>query len=877
MGLVDAFSTALTDTAPALVSKVIGAFYNLIAVNILGFAWEKTEPLLTKQPLPANTAFTGPDPGGVSVLFEPAMNVIDSVILPISLLLLTISIIIILFVSVLDQAPEIDLDIDDIRGRVIFAPLLISLWPPLATLMLLIGAGLASIFQPELFGSTPGGYNKVIEEMSDPSAFSGDLGAGAASLLGLFFASSGLLVIAIVGILAIVRLFAIPLLFVLGPILITMWTFDSDAIDFSFATTGIKWFVGLALFPVGAELLLSFIPAMFAVFYSGGPLESLKPIVFPILIVALPLLAGLLPWALVISTSKVMSATKEVGGAAAGVATGGASLAAGATSRIGSAAASKAANSPKTQTAKSGLMSAYGSAKNSDFVDGFKNSTTRSHASTVKSYASSAKGAASEGKEAAGVVSEFASSRYAYGRDTASAAASQMGIEKDEDGKIAGRDVETYTGTKFRKAFSSVAGTANTGGGGMRRDVTNEVVGKRKKRNAQEGEPEAVAGNDDYSDKEKSMLAAEQEAHARYLENDVDDFASTELGQVYIDQNDMGHIEDEQINQEVDFNEVADWTQKHVLMDDDKDESIDPTDIGVASPDGETESILDEISYNYKELANMADGDGNSIASRHGLEDTRNKSKTGPMQEEAGLHHGYVERTAVEGDYGTQMKTQTGSGPDSEYILLGDSASRNVTVETTTMDSEGEQKVKEAMGAQVESVQSMLNGITVGDDMQDIMDELPHQVGQAVEDSLDSGGLEDALDDIKTAIEKDRTIQNDPSITISQDELAQNTLDREVVDELQRVADEHIEESMKNAVDHFADNGVSNPVDQVASQLAATADSLNNDSSTRDELRVAIESDNPRQEIRDSSSFTTAQVAELEQATETVESTLGEN
>lgn len=379
---------------------LMGAFYNLMV------------GIVTTTPHPVN--------GSGFVLFgeptdefEGLQQVMESGIIPLSLLLVIFGIAIVMFVRIFDVAIGLSFDGEEAQKRLLLAPILISLWIPLANMVLVIAHGLTGFFVAvgesitigEIFADPPDDFAQGddasldimglfeslapgdgVTDVNIEDYFTGDAVETAVGMgMGIYMLMFISPVILIAVILALMRIMVLYVLYVLGPVGIMLWSIKWRELG-ELGGKIVRQFVLLALFPVPAALVIALMPviaigaeeAILAslaeifggtasdVSTGGGAFDyiGLNEMMRAQIGAAAVILVGFAPWALVLGFS---TATKLAGGAAVAggaVATGGAALgAAGAAKGLGGAASKAAEKSSKVAGAASKAKSAGGAVK----------------------------------------------------------------------------------------------------------------------------------------------------------------------------------------------------------------------------------------------------------------------------------------------------------------------------------------------------------------------------------------------------------------------------------------------------------------------------------------------------------------------------------
>lgn len=400
----------ISSLALALLNLVLYVFFQIGLIFVVVF-YNLLKTALTFTPVPKDsngdfTIFSKPDGG----TFRALQSTMEEGIIPVSILIVLLGIAIVLFIRVFDIALQLGFNSEEAQKRLLIAPLLITLWIPLANLVLVVAQGFTDFFLSldgsygsinSLYDTDDIDYNPENSELSVVSLL-GSVGPGQSKPgfgsigndIGSLFGSSesGLEIaiqtgvaiiivmfivpIAIIGaFLAFVRILLLYVFYVLGPLGITMWSINWRSIG-KFGERIISNFVLLALFPVVAAILVSIMPVLIVGteialidgaagtalgFDSGGgsavlQYVGLDGIIRGTLVGAAVIIISFAPWGLVIGFSRaagVAATSAAVGGA---VTVGGASaLAGGASGSASVVSAYRDEDRSATEVAKKGI------------------------------------------------------------------------------------------------------------------------------------------------------------------------------------------------------------------------------------------------------------------------------------------------------------------------------------------------------------------------------------------------------------------------------------------------------------------------------------------------------------------------------------------
>lgn len=392
---------------------IIGWFYNIMVGTV------------TATPHPRSDGqfviFQTPDGS-----FAGLQDVMENGIIPMSLLLVVFGIALVLFIRVFDVAiPSMGFDGEEAQKRLLIAPILISLWIPLANIILLLAHGLTDFFLiigesievGEIFEDddnipasieeddelsvmgmfrslTPTGVDITDGPIDFIASIEGDaVGSLLVMLFGITMTLFIVPVAIIVAILATIRVILLYVMYVLGPIGIMLWAIKWRSIA-DFGEKIIRNFVLLALFPVPAAIVISIMPvviigaelaiieSMAEIFGDNGESAEeavddtgmieglgLTQVLRANLAMAAIMIIGFAPWGLVIGFGKAAALAGGAAVAGGAVATGGTALAAGGAMKgmgsVASTASSAAGTAAKTATNKSSKVSKAASATTS--------------------------------------------------------------------------------------------------------------------------------------------------------------------------------------------------------------------------------------------------------------------------------------------------------------------------------------------------------------------------------------------------------------------------------------------------------------------------------------------------------------------------------
>lgn len=579
-GIGSAIVSAIDNSYGELIDGFFSVTYKLIQDLIVAF-WPATRELLSAQPMPRNTSLTGSNPATkpwMSDAFVPVMDIINDVILPVALILLAVTYILILLITVFEQVPGLEIGADKVRKRIIFAPLLVSLWIPLATLVLLIGQGFSELFAgldvaapKNTSVQTYENYEDLADNLqTELKGASGGIGA----LFGFFTGSIALIIITVVAVFGLIRVIAIPFLFAIGPIAIVAWALDFDALDFGGITNSIEYFIGLAIFPVGVQLLSVLVIPIVAGITNSGAFSEFRFIIFPLLLIVVPIFIGILPWALVIETSKVKDFAGQTAQAGVGTMTAGATTA---MSMTGSLAGDKLDDyDGKYSRAASGLSTAGGI-----------------------------------GREAAEKVSE--------------------GIDGKE---FMGVNAGAYMGTSMRAGTQSVPGMNKEmggmaeleekygfggGRGGKRRGLSQKMRNHSDWMDGHSVLDEEQNEHVESSDNVRNMMNASVERYADKGLSDGDDEIDLENGAVedFIKQHDRLNkgMDDDILKERLNAYEVSEWAHSAAVADD-----WDPENAGSDDENLNDSGLSVSFNQSFSDLdGDNPDGSSESYAGKHDL------------------------------------------------------------------------------------------------------------------------------------------------------------------------------------------------------------------------------------------------------------------
>jgi hypothetical protein len=335
-GQPGAVETFLTGFVEGLIVQV----YKLIIKPILLTTYGTTKDFLVRTPIPSSNSFGVSLDSNSAELFEVSIQLSRELFQPLGIILCATTLGFVYFVDSIDNFPAISIGSQKVKKRLAIAPIIIVLWIPIATLVLFISAGFTDLFastltvdlsslgssQNPLYDSASGGfsYADILDAPSD-STTSG-LKSISVATGSLFNGIIAVLVLLVGYMLAIGRLLALSLTFALGPLAIYMWCIDLEIVSLSSTgSTIIQYFVGLSLFPVAAQAIVKIIPVLFislGAILNGSGAGGAVTFLSPLMILLVPILVTLLPWALVIETRKVKNAAKTATAAGAGGAAG---------------------------------------------------------------------------------------------------------------------------------------------------------------------------------------------------------------------------------------------------------------------------------------------------------------------------------------------------------------------------------------------------------------------------------------------------------------------------------------------------------------------------------------------------------------------------
>lgn len=282
---------------------------------------------------------------------------------PIGFLIIFIGIGLVLFFRIFDVVINTDFDSETAQKRLLIAPILILLWIPIANIILAVASGITDLFlsidvsvSSSLTGEGIGtgedlDYSALLNSFG-PTDAEGNFDLTAtkvpAIIIGSLFLGASFLVFLVTLLAAFIRLFALYLLYAIGPLAIAMWAFAWKKIS-ELGSSYIRYFVLLAIFPAPAALISKLAPIFIVTLetvvvgnITGGETTTsgtgtvvnsdlydtigLNRVVRAFGLLIVPLAVGFGPWVFVIGLGNAM--TLAAGTAAVGTlaATGGGAL-----------------------------------------------------------------------------------------------------------------------------------------------------------------------------------------------------------------------------------------------------------------------------------------------------------------------------------------------------------------------------------------------------------------------------------------------------------------------------------------------------------------------------------------------------------------------
>jgi hypothetical protein len=341
--------------------------------GVAGFLYDFMLATTTRAPVPRTSS------GSIAIIRSPASDdvfaglqaVIEGSIIPISLVFVVFGIAIVLFVRVFDVVVKLNFNGEEAQRRLLVAPILISLWIPLANLVLGLALGLTSLFldgisvDPADYGGTDslsldsdGNISPVdmlvegaVGDLEDnPKNFitgSDPIPILFRLLFGIYISIFIVPVALIAAFLAVLRLVLLYIFYTLGPVGIMMWAITWRDIG-SLGEKIVRYFVLLALFPIPAALMSVLLPVISIgveeavvagfqdIFGTGadsatGDLDFIdtESMVQIMMAGASIVIIGFAPWALVMGVGKATALAGTAAGVSAVAATGGTAAVAG--------------------------------------------------------------------------------------------------------------------------------------------------------------------------------------------------------------------------------------------------------------------------------------------------------------------------------------------------------------------------------------------------------------------------------------------------------------------------------------------------------------------------------------------------------------------
>lgn len=306
------------------------------------------------------------DAAEAQMLFESA-QIATNYMEPIGFLVIFVGIGFVLFFRVFDVVLNTDFNAEKAQKRLLIAPVLILLWIPLANIVLALASGMTSIFEsisvsadiasdPDA-SATSLDFEGIVESYDPGSGFDAFTESELIPLIiGSLFIFNSFLIFLVAVLAAYIRLFALYLLYAVGPFAIAMWAFAWKKIS-DLGAAYIRYFILLALFPIPAALVSQVAPifvltletvvsgtvdpdsatsaAETAAASDGTGLSAdlsesigIEKVVRAFGLLLIPLAVGFGPWVFVIGLGNAMTLAAGTAALSGAVMTGGAGLAA---------------------------------------------------------------------------------------------------------------------------------------------------------------------------------------------------------------------------------------------------------------------------------------------------------------------------------------------------------------------------------------------------------------------------------------------------------------------------------------------------------------------------------------------------------------------
>lgn len=313
--------------------------------------------LLTSTPHPGSNETTSGDTDysfeATQIMGEPAdddlfyglQQVAEGEITAIAMLLIILSIVIILFINIIEGILEESLSSGSKKAkkRLLVAPFLIILWIPIANLVLFMGLGIFEAIDSIQIdpSSSELADDDVSNETIDAEYIAQDITPDGANLLeallsvmiGYFIIIPTVVIYIVALVLALLRIVLMVFFYSIGPIAITAWATGKSNIT-KFGKTVIKWFILLSLLPAIVALFNIFVPVTYVMTTAitetmvsdgmndlpipgvfdvvaqetmGAGEEAISVIISGIFLLVLPITIGILPWALIFGMGKALA------------------------------------------------------------------------------------------------------------------------------------------------------------------------------------------------------------------------------------------------------------------------------------------------------------------------------------------------------------------------------------------------------------------------------------------------------------------------------------------------------------------------------------------------------------------------------------------
>lgn len=586
-----------TDAIFEIVDLIFGFFLGLLIsliAPILRAMYEAAKAIIIWSPYPGSGIsgssqvyiFEKPPEG----VFVPLFDIAGSYMEPISILFVSFGIVLVLSLSVFESGlPAINIGADTNRQKLLVAPFLILMWIPLASIILLLAAGVTDLFTtitiPESAFGTTANYSAAVNESA--SVQNGKTVEKLAVLGSLIPAVTFLLLSLLFGV---IRAFGLLALFSVGPIAISFWAMDFKGLNMGLGGLGksiIERYLQLAFFPVPAAFSIAMIPLLIGVVKTVLGVAGLGGLVGVIanatIIYTVPAVLAFAPLTVIIGVKKAMGAATAVGATATGAGVVGMGMAA-------SGAASKAASSDTAQKAGGKLKSVAGS----------KGSALREKSNTVDRGVS---GLASTARGASEFANEFDTIRA--GRQTISEASTNE-VVSSAAASVAGNSTLERRGGLIGKSISKTGKMQQSERPKKfkmknlraRRDELSERFGEDSKELPGKFESEDVGGR----------LKAEKEAMRQKMKDKRMD--NSTLAQEYVE-SDFSHVDSVDEMDDVHKSRMSEWAYM-------KATNGEMDELEKASQE---ELMRDLEGLQYENLLKSTDEDGRSIGLKHDIDE----------------------------------------------------------------------------------------------------------------------------------------------------------------------------------------------------------------------------------------------------------------